>query len=114
MREYAGDFIDSGFRKNNPEPNQRRTVEVAWEKYIQKHQIYTLMKEENKNWTVFHTNITGKQLKKQREKYIKRINIKKYLNAGLYAEKENKWFYGQKMDLKKKIKSTIKKMFKIK
>ncbi len=35
MREYAGSFIDSGFRSHNPEPNQRRTVEVAWEKYIQ-------------------------------------------------------------------------------
>jgi len=115
MREYASDFIDSGFRENNPEPNQRRTVEVAWETYIQKHQVFTLMKEEDKNWTVFHTNITGEKLKQQRIKYKKRINIKQYLNAGLHAERENKWFYGKKISplrklnlfLKRKIKSVL-------
>ncbi|MFH0846033.1 MAG: hypothetical protein V1851_01385 [Patescibacteria group bacterium] len=113
MREYAGDFIDSGFRENNPEPNQRRTVEVAWENYIQKHKVYTLMKEEDEDWTVFHTNITGERLKQQRKKYKERINIKKYLNAGLYAERENKWFYGQKTSIKKKIKLILKKILKI-
>ncbi|MCK4918260.1 MAG: hypothetical protein KAS02_00525 [Candidatus Pacebacteria bacterium] len=112
MREYAGDFIDSGFRKHNPDPNQRRTVEVAWEKYIQNHQVYTLMKEEDENWTVFHTNINGERLKQQRKRYKERIGTKKYLNAGLYAERENKWFYGQKTNLKKKTKSILKKIFK--
>jgi len=113
MREYASDFIDSGFRKYNPDPNQRRTVEIAWEKYMQNHQVYTLMKEETENWTVFHTNINGENLKEVRKKYKDRIDIKKYLNAGLYAERENKWFYGQKTDFKKKIKLIIKKVINI-
>lgn len=107
MREYASDFIDSGFRKHNPDKTQRRTVEVAWENYIKSHQVYTLMKIENEDWTVFHTNITGEKLKEQRKKYKKRIGVQKYINAGLRAERDDKWFYGQKVTIKSIIKRTL-------
>lgn len=83
--EFANDFILSGFRDHNPakETGQDRYfIEVAFERYMQKHQCYTLSKVEDLNWTVFHTNVHDERLQKTREKYLARQNIQKYMNLG--------------------------------
>jgi hypothetical protein len=87
VHEFAGDFITSGFRGNNPadafgEGRSRFIFELAFEQYIQRHNRYTLCKVEDINWTVFHTNVHGERLKKTREKYLSRQKIKPYLNIG--------------------------------
>jgi hypothetical protein len=89
VHEFAGDYIMSGFKGENPAAatNQERyLLEVAFEQYIQAHGVYTLCKVENQNWTVFHTNTHEERLKKTREKYLARTNIKQFMNAGFAFE----------------------------
>jgi hypothetical protein len=57
------------------------------ERYIQRHNVYTLCKVEDPNWTVFHTNIHGEQLKQTREKYLARHKIGRFINVG-YSDAE--------------------------
>jgi hypothetical protein len=88
--EFAGEYIRSGFKGENPADatNQHRYLfEVAMEQYIERHQKYALFKIEDPNWTVFHTNTHGEVLKKVREKYRARKNIKRFMNAG-YSDAE--------------------------
>lgn len=87
--EFANDFILSGFKGENPaaQTNQDRYfIEVAFEKYIERHQVYTLCKVEDPNWTVFHTNTHEEQLQRTREKYLARHNIERYMNVGFSDE----------------------------
>jgi hypothetical protein len=56
------------------------------------------MKVEDINWSVFHTNVHGEHLKKTREKYLARKDVKKYLNSGIgtYEHNPDKGkYYGQ-------------------
>lgn len=92
VHDFAGDFILSGFRGENPadafgEGSSRFVFELALEQYIQRHQMYTLCKIEEPNWTVFHTNVHGDRLQKTREKYLARQGIKRFMNAG-YSDAE--------------------------
>jgi hypothetical protein len=83
--EFAGDFIKSGFQSENPADatNQGRyLLEVALERYIERHKAYTLCKVEDQNWTVFHTNTHEERLKQVREKYHARKDIERYMNVG--------------------------------
>ena len=83
--EFANDFILSGFKGENPASRtgqDRYFIEVAFEQYMEKHDLYTLMKVEEPNWTVFHTNLHDERLQKVRTQYLARTNIEKYLNAG--------------------------------
>jgi hypothetical protein len=83
--EFANDFILSGFKGKNPaaETGQDRYfIEVAFERYMQRHQLYTLSKVEDPNWTVFHTNVHNERLRETREKYLKRQGIEKYMDSG--------------------------------
>jgi hypothetical protein len=81
--EYANDFILSGFQEENPAVGQERYfTEVAFEKYIERHNKLTLIKIEDPTWTVFHTNVHEEQLKQARERYLAREGITKFLNAG--------------------------------
>lgn len=114
MHEYAGDYIAAGFQGENPaaEANSDRgryLLEVALEEYIQGHNVYTLCKVEDPNWTVFHTNIHEERLKKTRENYLARQDIKRFMNLGFSGEEPNPakaLYYGQppvKVSLAKKL-----------
>ncbi|MDJ0662236.1 MAG: hypothetical protein QNJ42_22520 [Crocosphaera sp.] len=95
LHEFAGSYILSGFQEENPLNSQgagRFLIESALEHYIQKYNQYTLCRVEDENWTVFHTNVHGEQLKKTREEYLKRIDIQRFMNAGLDKEEP---IYGQ-------------------
>lgn len=103
MHEYAGDYIASGFLGKNPaeEPGTDRAryiLEIALEEYIKRHNVYTLCKVEDPNWTVFHTNTHEERLKKARERYLERKDIKRFINAG-FSDAEpipaNALYYGQ-------------------
>ncbi len=86
MHEFANEYILAGFKGENPgeATNQARwLVEVALEKYIQNHNVYTLCKVEDKTWTVFHTNVQGEHLRKTRERYLNREDVERFMNAGL-------------------------------
>lgn len=101
MHEYAGDYIASGFLGENPAAatdQSRFLLEVALEQYMQRHNVYTLCKVEDPNWTIFHTNTHEERLKKIREKYMARQDIERYMNAG-FSEAEpipdQAVYYGQ-------------------
>lgn len=112
MHEYAGDYIASGFLGENPAAatNQSRyLLEVALEQYMQRHNVYTLCKVEDPNWTIFHTNTHEERLKNIREKYVARQDIERYMNAGFSDAKpipSQAVYYGQppvKVGLIKKL-----------
>jgi hypothetical protein len=87
--EFANDFILSGFKGENPAAatgQDRYFIEVAFERYIQRHQVYTLCKVEDPNWTVFHTNTHDERLQQTREKYLAREGIEKFMNLGFSDE----------------------------
>ncbi len=98
VHELADAYILSGFKGQNPcdSTNQGRfLIEIAWETYMQRHNMYTLTKIEDPSWTVFHTNTHDQRLKKTREKYLARRDINRYMNAG-YSDAEpvpNRWLY---------------------
>lgn len=103
MHEYAGDYIASGFQGENPaaDPNSDRgryLLEIALEEYIKRHNMYTLCKVEDPNWTVFHTNTHEERLKQAREKYLARKDIKRFMNAGFSDAEQipsKALYYGQ-------------------
>jgi hypothetical protein len=106
MEEFAGRYIASGFRGDSPaDPRGQRRylVEVAFEKYIERHQKYTLVKEEDPTWTVFHTNVLGEKLVKVRQDYIARHDIHRHLNAGYQIPLRGGCYYGQKRDYFKEL-----------
>jgi len=87
--EFANNFILSGFKGENPAAatgQDRYFIEVAFEQYIQRHQVYSLIKVEDPNWTVFHTNTHGERLKQIRQKYLARDDIERFMNAGCSDE----------------------------
>lgn len=106
MYEYAGDYIKAGFKGVNPAKHDctwgdksRFILEVALEKYIERHNVYTLCKIEDENWTVFHTNVHEEVLRQTRLRYQARKGIKRYMNLG-YSNEEplpsKALYYGQK------------------
>ncbi|HWI57980.1 MAG TPA: hypothetical protein VNZ22_12185 [Bacillota bacterium] len=98
MEEYAGQYISSGFRTTNPGSatgQDRYLIELAWERYIEKHQVYTLVQEEDPSWTVFHTNVHGERLGKVRTDYLARKQVTKFLNAGCSGARPPGIYYGQ-------------------
>jgi hypothetical protein len=98
MQEFAGDYIASGFREPNPAEATRQgryLVEVAFERYIQSHQKYTLVKIEDSTWTVFHTNVEGQKLVDVRSNYLARIDVEKFMNARICNRVLGGCFYGR-------------------
>lgn len=99
--EFANDFILSGFHSANPAAmtgQDRYFIEVAFEQYMERHNRFTLMKVEDPNWTVFHTNTHDEQLKAVRERYLARKDIIKYMNAGFsdaVPDPSKGLYYGQ-------------------
>ncbi len=88
--EFAHDFILSGFTSENPADatgQGRYFIEVAFEKYLERHDAYVLSKVEDINWTVFHTNTHDRLLKQVREDYLARRNVESFMNIG-FSDKE--------------------------
>lgn len=83
LHEFGDEFIQSGFKSENPAINQERYfIEVAFEKYIQRHNVFTLCKIEDPNWTVFHTNTHEERLQQVREQYFAREDVERFMNLG--------------------------------
>jgi hypothetical protein len=101
MYEFAGDYIASGFTSENPAATtdqSRYLLEVALERYMENHQVLSLCKIEDPNWTVFHTNVHEEQLRLVRDRYQARQDIAKYMNLGYSSEPpipQNVLYYGQ-------------------
>jgi hypothetical protein len=99
MEEFAGEFIRSGYDRSKnpigPEGNKRYVVETAFERYMAKHNKFTLVKVEDPTWTVFHTNASDKKLMDVREKYLKRIDVDRYMNAQRHNRVWNGCYYGK-------------------
>lgn len=102
MEEFAGRYIASGFREDSPQwankYQHRYLVELAFERYIESHGKYTLVREEDSTWTVFHTNVLGEKLVKVREDYLARKNVETYMNAGHVIPLHGGCYYGKQRD----------------
>ena len=102
MEEAAGRYIASGFRTENPfgDPNGagRFIMEASWVKYMHNHNLYTLARYEDKDWTVFHTNLVGPKLAQARLDNMARKDVEKYMNAANFTVKGDYYvYYGQPM-----------------
>jgi hypothetical protein len=98
MEEFCGEYISSGFTGKNPAAvtgQNRYLLEVAFERYIQAHQKFTLVREEDPTWTIFHTNVHGERLGKVRRDYLARKRVTNFLNAGCTGAKPPGIYYGQ-------------------
>lgn len=98
MQEFAGPFISAGFHGHNPasETGQDRyLMEVAYERYIERHKKWTLVKVESDDFSIFHTNASGERLRSLREQYRARIGVHECLNAaGFTADLKHAAYYG--------------------
>jgi hypothetical protein len=97
IEEFAGAYISSGYRSPNPAAQtgqDRFLIEVAWERYIEKHQVYTLVRREDPSWTVFHTNVHNQQLAQVRQDYLQHKNVQPYMNAGRINRVHSGCYYG--------------------
>jgi hypothetical protein len=109
MYEFAGDYIAGGFTGENPAAatNQSRyLLEVALERYIERHQVYTLFRFEEPTWTVFHTNVHEERLLAARERYRARRDIKLFMNTACSTEPPDPskaLYYGQPPNRMKKF-----------
>lgn len=110
MREFAGDYITSGFRTISPlagKSHTRYLMENCFESYIANHKKYTLVRVEDPTWTVFHTNVQGEPLVKVRQDYLARRNVKAYMNAGKINRMHSGCYYGRPPMRWKNLKWTI-------
>lgn len=114
LHEFGDEFIRSGFKSHNPAVGQERFfIEVAFEKYIERHNVYTLCKVEDPNWTVFHTNTHEALLKETREKYLAREDIERFMNIGFSDEEPDPakaLYYGlppEKISLIKRLRIAV-------
>jgi len=99
MEEVAGEFIRSGYDPDkNPirqGPTKRYVVETSFERFMARHNKFTLVKVEDPTWTVFHTNIVGKELISVREKYLQRVDVERYMNARIQNRVWGGCYYGK-------------------
>jgi hypothetical protein len=99
--EFGHEFILSGFKGKNPASGMgkeefgedavldRYFIEVAFEEYIKRHNVYVLSKVEDPNWTIFHTNVHNELLKQVREDYLARKDIEPFMNLGFSNKEPN-------------------------
>jgi hypothetical protein len=90
MEQYAGSYISSGFRGSAPtlhSDEQHYFIELALESYMKKHGLFTLVRMEDADWTVFHTNVHDDRLAKVREKFRARRGVDRFMNAQNFTAK---------------------------
>lgn len=101
VHEFADAYITAGFKGVNPAEatgQSKYLLEVALEQYMKRHNLYTLCKIEDLNWTVFHTNLHEERLQQTRDKYLAREDIERFMNVGFSDAKripDNAIYYGQ-------------------
>jgi len=101
LLEFAGDYIERGFKGENPAAStgqSRYLVEVAFEQYMKRHDLYSLVKVEDPSWTIFHTNARGEALTRLREKYRRRERVERSMNAGIHNSTPGRGYYGRFLD----------------
>ncbi|MEG4518175.1 MULTISPECIES: hypothetical protein [unclassified Microcoleus] len=81
---YVGKKFDGPVAKNAlyTKESLRFANEAAIESFLEKNQRYMLVRWETPEWTVFHVNIWGEQLRQIRDRYLARKDISAFLNTG--------------------------------
>jgi hypothetical protein len=99
MEEAMGGYISSGFRGQSFAQTQDQThylIELAFERYMQKHGRYTLTRVEDDSWTVFHTNVHNERLEKVRDDFRQRSDVRAFMNAANFtAQFPHGVYYGR-------------------
>ncbi|AFZ04659.1 hypothetical protein Osc7112_0011 [Oscillatoria nigro-viridis PCC 7112] len=81
---YVGKNFDGAVAKNAlyTKESLRFANEAAIESFLEKNQRYMLVRWETPEWTVFHVNVWGEQLRQIRDRYLARKDISSFLNTG--------------------------------
>ncbi|MEG4856327.1 hypothetical protein QUB75_02980 [Microcoleus sp. K1-B6] len=81
---YVGKKFDGAVAKNAlyTKESLRFANEAAIESFLEKNQRYMLVRWETPEWTVFHVNVWGEQLRQIRDRYLARKDISSFLNTG--------------------------------
>lgn len=110
IEEFCGEYVISGFRTTNPAAltgQDRFLIEVAFERYMERHKLFTLTRVEDESWTIFHTNASGLRLEALREKYRRREDIAHYMNAANPIKLDGGCYYGRRRDYVREAKVTL-------
>lgn len=98
MREFAGEFIDKNFAGENPAgeegKNGRFLLEIGFNWYMKKHNIFTLVHDDNQQWTVIHTNLKGRKLLEWRGKFYQRKGLGRHFRQRALAKEPYAVYYG--------------------
>lgn len=98
MDEFAGEFIKHCFVGDNPAgeegKNGRFLIEIGWNWYMKKHDLFTLVQEDNEEWTVLHTNLQGKELLDWREKFYQREGVARCVQRQMASKYPYGIYYG--------------------
>ncbi|MEG4322877.1 MULTISPECIES: hypothetical protein [unclassified Microcoleus] len=81
---YVGKNFDGAVAKNSlyTKESLRFANEAAIETFLEENQRYMLVRWETPEWTVFHVNVWGEQLRQVRDRYLARKDIGSALNTG--------------------------------
>jgi hypothetical protein len=82
--KYVGKKFDGAVAKNSvySKESLRFANEAAIETFLEKNERYMLVRWETPEWTVFHINLWGEQLRQVRDRYLARTDINSSLNTG--------------------------------
>jgi len=80
----ARSFVRSGYREEHPLPVKARRflMEVGLEQLLDKGEWRTMVRRENSDWSILHTNLSGPALAAARERALSGEGVEGYLNAG--------------------------------
>lgn len=110
IEEIGGGYVAAGFRGINPASDtgqSRYLVEVAFERYMKSHGLFTLARVEDASWTVFHTNAAGRRLMELREKYRRREDVERYMNAARPVKQHGGCYYGREREYLKEARVAL-------
>jgi hypothetical protein len=80
----AGSFVRSGYREEHPlpVPARRFLMEVGLEQLLESGDWRTMVRRENRDWRILHTNLNGPGLAAARQRALDGQGVDDYLNAG--------------------------------
>jgi hypothetical protein len=106
----AGSFMRSGYREEHPlpVPARRFLMEVGLEQLLDTRDWRTMVRRENRDWSILHTNLNGNALAAARERALNGEGIERYLNAGdaptvTEHGKDLKYFGQPRLSLSRKL-----------
>ncbi|NJK88677.1 MAG: glycosyltransferase family 4 protein [Myxococcales bacterium] len=85
VEAFEGDFVRSGYYEPCPEKNplaERFLSEVVCETYMRDRGMYSLSRKESLDWSIGHTNVFDEKLRNIRPNYLRRTDVRPYLNLG--------------------------------